>query len=149
MESKFNEAQARVVRELNQVLTRCLRNGGVAPIPDEQAIAHGIGQLIITGLVYDRASFASVPAPMDAAPVAFSEAAEDCGPHAVILYSPGDEEVAKASIPRSPFGWPPEIIQWGSRYFVRDQGGDYREALCYVIGVDLAQDEPKKGQRQS
>jgi hypothetical protein len=42
------------------------------------------------------------------------------------------EFVVKVMVP--PFSPPAEVINWGSRYFVRQSNGEYREGIVWVAG---------------
>ena len=50
---------------------------------------------------------------------------------AVTLYTRDGREVTQVTMP--PFLYPPEVILWGERYFVRRDDGRYYEGMCWPI----------------
>lgn len=49
----------------------------------------------------------------------------------IILYTRDGREVTRVTVP--PFEIAPEIILWGSRYFIRRSDGLYYEGMCWPI----------------
>jgi hypothetical protein len=52
-----------------------------------------------------------------------------------VLLTRTGEPVTAIEVP--PMEPPPEIVCWGSRFFVRNAAGEYREGFCYLASRTL------------